>query len=86
MEYNFSTGEETEHYMLNTSEMVMQLGSGDEYVKDLQFFLMEDQSQMPTDFNQWAKKVPVIIQNEYARNSGVINSFVTSIDKEHSFG
>ena len=35
MEYNFSTGEETEHYMLNTSEMIMQLGSGDEYVKDL---------------------------------------------------
>ena len=47
---------------------------------------MEDQSQMPTDFNRWAKKVPVIIQNEFTRNSGIINSFVTSIDKEHSFG
>ena len=35
MEYNFSTGKETEHYMLKTSEMVMQLGSVEEYVKDL---------------------------------------------------
>ena len=41
---------------------------------------------MPTDFEEWTKKVPIIYQNEITRNSGEIHSVVSSIDKKQSFG
>ena len=39
---------------------------------------------MPTDFEEWTKKVPIIYQNEITRNSGEIHSVVSSIDKKQS--
>ena len=41
---------------------------------------------MPTDFEEWTKKVPIIYQNETSRNTGEIHSVVSSLDKKQSFG
>ena len=44
---------------------------------------MEDQSHLPNDFEQWTKRVPIVMSCETNRNSGTVHTFVTTLNENY---